>query len=53
MGNPEKETLNEVIERFKDYSANEIVEEMHKEEAYMETERNKFISYDYAEKITF
>ena len=38
---------------FKDYSSSDIVQYMHKEKAYLETENNEFISYRYAIDIHF
>ena len=47
----DKETLDIVIERFKDYKANEIVEYMHKERAYRETKTDEIIPFSLAKEI--
>jgi len=49
----EKESIDFVVEYFKDFSSRELVEYMHKEKAYLETKDNEFISYKYAEDIKF
>ncbi len=48
----EKNTLDEVIQHFQHYSAKEIIDKMHQEEAYQKTERLNLISYEYAEHLT-
>lgn len=44
--------IDEVIEHFKDYNAKQIVDRMHKEEAYKKTSKDQLISYKYAESIS-
>ena len=46
-----KEILNMVVKKFKDFSTKEIVEYMHKEKAYMETALGDVISYEYAREL--
>lgn len=46
-----KEILNMVVKKFKDFSTKEIVEYMHKEKAYMETTLGDVISYEYAREL--
>ena len=47
----EKETLNLVIEKFKTYKANEIVDYMHEEKAYNETKAGEIIPFSLAKEI--
>lgn len=47
----EKETLNLVIEKFKNYKANEIVDYMHEEKAYNETKAGEIIPFSLAKEI--
>ena len=47
----EKDIIDKVIEKFKDYSSSEISEYMHKENAYKETTANEIISFEFAEKL--
>lgn len=47
----EIDTINQVVEYFKDYSTKDIVEFMHKEKAYLKTQDNEFISYKYSSEI--
>lgn len=47
----EKQTLDQVIDHFKHYSAKEIIAQMHGEEAYLKTEKFGLISYDYADSL--
>lgn len=47
----ELNSVNKVIEKFKDFSTSEIVEYMHQEKAYTETTTNNFISYEYSNLI--
>lgn len=51
LSNHELNSINEVMNKFKDYSTREIVEYMHKEKAYIETLNNEFISFEYAKYI--
>lgn len=48
----ELEIINEIISKFKDMNTKEVVKYMHKETAYLETSKNEYISYRYAEKIS-
>lgn len=52
LNNQELEIIDEIIQKFKDMNTEAVVEYMHKEKAYTETEKNQFISYHYAKKIT-
>lgn len=47
----EKAALDAVVEKFKQYNAAEIIEYMHDEEAYIETEKGRIIPFSLAEKI--
>lgn len=44
--------IDEVIQHFKDYNTKQIVDRMHKEEAYKNTIQNQLISYEYAESLS-
>lgn len=46
----EVSTVNEIIKYFYNFSTKEIVEYMHKEDAYILTKENQMISYEYANK---
>lgn len=48
----EKDTLDQVIHYFQHYSALEIIDKMHQEEAYKKTKRLNHISYEYAEYLS-
>ena len=48
----EKNTLDEVIQHFQYDSTDKIIDKMHQQEAYQETERLNLISYEYAEHLT-
>lgn len=48
----EIETIDKVISLFGDINTDEIVERMHKEEAYIRTKSNCFIPFSFAEKLT-
>ena len=47
----EKEILNDVINKFKDYTTNEIVDYMHEERAYKETVNGAIIPFTLAKEI--
>lgn len=47
----ELETLNFILNKFKDYTSNDLCQLTHKETAYIETKHNEFISYDFAKEI--
>lgn len=49
----ELKVINEVIEKFKDYTVSEIEEYSHKEKAWELTKTGKLISYEYAFDIDF
>ena len=45
--------IEQIVEKFKDMDTEDIVNYMHKEKAYLETENNQYISYNYAKEINF
>lgn len=47
----ELNSIDIVINKFNSFSSREIVEYMHKEKAYIETDTNEFISFEYAKYI--
>ena len=47
----EMEVIDAVIQKFKTMSCTEISDKSHKEDGWIESEINYFISYDYAEKM--
>lgn len=47
----EKEIMDIVIEKFKDYRSSEISEYMHKENAYSKTTPNEIISFEFAKEL--
>lgn len=47
----EKEIIDKVIEKFKNYRSSEISEYMHKENAYIETSLNEIISFEFAKEL--
>ncbi len=49
----EIEIIDLVIAKFKDLNTNQIIEYMHKEKAYIETNENQFISFEYANTVEF
>ena len=48
----EIQVIDEVIERFKNYTTTQIVNKMHEEEAYRNTPKYQPISYEYAKKLS-
>lgn len=48
----EIEAMDEVISKFGDMTTEQIVNTMHKEEAYIHTPSNELISYSFAEQLT-
>ena len=48
----EKNIINIVVEKFKDYNAKELVEYMHNEDAYKKTKQNEIIKYDFAKTLS-
>lgn len=51
LNDEDKEILDKVITKFKTMKANEIVDYMHKEKAYLETEDDQIISFELAKQI--
>lgn len=51
LSDEEKEIINSVIKKFKNFKAKEIVEYMHEEAAYTETKTGEIIPFTLAEKI--
>lgn len=47
----EKEIIDKVINKFKNYKSSEISEYMHKEKAYIETKDNEIIPFTFASEI--
>lgn len=47
----EKEIIDKVINKFKNYKSSEISEYMHKEKAYTETKDNEIIPFSFAKEI--
>lgn len=47
----EKEIIDTVINKFKNYGSTEISEYMHKEKAYLETDPNEIISFEFAKEL--
>lgn len=51
LSDSEKAILNKVIEKFKNYKAKEIVDYMHEEKAYTETNAGEIIPFSLAKEI--
>lgn len=51
LTNEEKEICDKVINKFKEFKTKEIVEYMHKEKAYTETNTNDVIDFSYAKYV--
>lgn len=51
LSNSEKATLDKVIEKFKNYKAKDIVDYMHEERAYIETNAGEIIPFSLAKEI--
>lgn len=51
LSKEEQKVIKIITEKFKNMSSKEIVEYMHKEDAYIETNTLDYISYDFAKKI--
>lgn len=47
----EKEIIDTVINKFKDYGSTEISEYMHKEKAYLNTNQEEIISFEFAKDL--
>ena len=52
LSDTEIQVLDEVIERFKNYTGQDMVAKMHQEEAYKNTPENRPISYKYAKSLS-
>lgn len=48
----EKEIIDKVLNKFKDYTSKKLVDYMHKEEAYKQTVANQVIEYSWAKDIS-
>lgn len=51
MSKKEKDTIDIVINKFKNYKSSEISDYMHKEKAYLETNPDEIISFDFAKEL--
>lgn len=51
LSKEEKNLIDTVIEKFKNYRSSEISEYMHKEKAYIETNQDEIISFEYAKEL--
>lgn len=51
LSDTEIASIKEVVGKFKDYTTTELVEYMHKEKAYLDTNHNEIISYDFAKYV--
>lgn len=51
LSKSEKIIIDKVIEKFKNYRSSEISEYMHNEDAYIKTNPNDIISFEFAKKI--
>ena len=51
LSNDEKKIIDEVLDKFKDYSSHEISDYMHEEKAYKETKDNEIIPFTFAKEI--
>ena len=47
----ERDIVDKVLEKFKDFNTNMIVEYMHKEKAYTDTKTSQVIDYNFAKYI--
>ena len=47
----EKEICNKVINKFKNFTTKELINNMHKEKAYTETKPNEIIDFSYAKFV--
>lgn len=48
----EKDIINQVIKKFKDFNTKDLVDYMHKEDAYINTKQNELINYKYAKTLS-
>ena len=53
LNKDERAALDEVISKFKYFSAQNIVEHMHRERAYLETSPGEIISFEYAHHLNW
>lgn len=51
LSKKEKEVIDTIIDKFKDFNTNQIVEYMHNEKAYKETNQTQVIDYSFAKDI--
>ena len=51
LSDDEKRILNKVIEKFKNYKAKEIIDYMHNEKAYTETNQGEIIPFSMAKEL--
>lgn len=51
LSKKEKEIINKVIDKFKNYRSSEISDYMHKEKAYLETNQDEIISFEFAKEL--
>lgn len=51
LSKEEQESIDMVINLFKDFSTKDLVSYMHNEKAYLDTNANEFISYNFAKDI--
>lgn len=52
LSNEEKQIIDIVINKLKNYSTKELVEYMHNEDAYKNTKANEIIKYEYAKTLS-
>ena len=51
LNDDEKEIIDKVINKFKNYKAKDIIEYMHEEKAYVETKPGDIIPFSLAKEI--
>lgn len=51
LSDQELKTIDTVVNKFNSFSSKDIVKYMHKEQAYIETKTNDFISFEYAKYV--
>ena len=51
LSKQEKEVIDTIIDKFKDFNTNQIVEYMHNEKAYRETNQTQVIDYSFAKDV--
>ena len=52
LNEEEKQVIDKVIKELNKYNTKELVEYMHKEDAYIKTKQNEIISFDYSKKLS-